>query len=196
MKFTARDFVKIRWPLLACLLLLIAAGLLAAWSAHESQKAQFERETAESRRNRLEQQLRQARSEAPELKDRAALFRNLQASGITGEERRLEWTEMLRAIQQELHIPGLNYEFGAQSPLDGAGSLWFASPLRLELRLLHEEDLLNFLARLEKEAKALVLVRHCRLERLAADSARAPLAQLKASCEMSWLTSRHAGAKP
>lgn len=199
MKITGHDLVKIRLPLLAALLLLVIAGLLAWWSASEANKAQRQREAAASRNHQIEQRLRQARTEEQELKERAQRFLQLQATDIAGEEKRLEWTEMLRAIQQEQGIPGMNYEFGIQTPLEsinGASHAWFASPLRLELRLLHEEDLLKFLADIEKNAKALVLVRHCKLERLApTGNSREAQARLKASCDLQWLTAHRTGGK-
>lgn len=194
MKFTARDFVKIRLPLLGSLLLLALAGALAWWSTLEAQKATHERDTAAASRNQIEQRLRQVRTEEQELKERALAFQKMQSSGMTGEERRLDWTEMLRQIQQDMRLPGMNYEFGAQKALEGvnlAAYAFFASPMRLQLRLLHEEDLINFLARLQREAKALVLVRNCKLSPLVGGSeGHAAIAQLAAECELQWITAR------
>ncbi|WP_153132600.1 hypothetical protein [Dechloromonas hortensis] len=202
MKFAVHDLVKIRLPLLAAVLLLAIAGLIAWWSMGEAQKAEQERNSAANRKGQVEQRLRQVRIEEQELKDRAQTFQQLQASGISGEEKRLEWIEMLRATQQALRLPGMNYEFGVQVPLenvDGAAYAWFASPMRLQLRLLHEEDLLNFLSQIEKNAKALVLVRNCKLGRIGnagnPGSTRETLAQLTADCEMQWITVRRASGK-
>lgn len=194
MNITSDDLARIRRPLLATCLLLAVAGGLAWWSASEAHKARQARETAAIRTNQLEQRLRQANDEEQDRKNRAQQFLHWQAAGITGEERRLEWIEVLRAVQREVRLPGMNYEFGIQTPLasdNGASYAWFASPLRLELRLLHEEDLLNFLSGIEKNAKALVLVRECKLERLPAPaSSREVPARLKADCDLQWLTAR------
>ena len=51
----------------------------------------------------------------------------------------------------------MNYELGAQIPLDAVSNAafsYYTSPHAYQLRLLHEEDLLNFLARIQKEASA------------------------------------------
>ena len=65
--------------------------------------------------------------------------------------------------------------------------------MRLQLRLLHEEDLLNVLARIQKNAKALVIVRSCKLAPLSRQAdGREAMAQLGAECEMQWLTVRQA----
>jgi hypothetical protein len=193
MKFAARDFVKIRLPLLGSLLLLAIAGALAWWSIGEAQKAGHERDMAAASKNRVEQRLRQVRTEEQELKERAQVFQKMESSGMTGEERRLEWTEMLRQIQQDMRLPGMTYEFGAQKALENVNGAYafFASPMRLQLRLLHEEDLINFLASVQREAKAFVLVRNCKLSPLAGSSeGRAAIAQLAAECELQWVTVR------
>ncbi len=194
MKFTRRDLVKLKWPLVGALLLLVIAGLLAWWSRQDAQKAEQQRNAAENSRNQIEQRLRQVRTEEQELKKRAQIFQQMQKSGIAGEEKRLDWTEMLRAIQSDIRLPAMTYEFGAQIPLEnmtGQDYAYFASPMRLQLRLLHEEDLLNFLARLQKEAKALVLIRSCKLSPLPnSGEAREMLPQLSAECDLQWITVR------
>jgi len=194
MKFTQRDLVKLKWPLVGALLLLVIAGLLAWWSQQDAQNAEQQRNAAENSKNQIEQRLHQVRTEEEELKERAQIFQKMQKSGIVGEEKRLDWTEMLRAIQNEIRPPAMTYEFGAQIPLEkmtGLDYAYFASPMRLQLRLLHEEDLLNFLARLQKEAKALVLIRSCKLSPLPnSGEAREMLPQLSAECELQWITVR------
>jgi hypothetical protein len=199
MNFTGRDLIKLRLPLLGTLAMLAVVCVLGWWSAGEAGKAAQERDSAASRRNQIEQRLRQARTEEQDLKQRAGIFQALQSTGVAGEEKRLDWTEMLRAIQQELHIPGMTYELGAQIPLenvDGVAYAHFVSPMRLQLRLLHEEDLLNFLNRVEQQAKALVLVRSCKLSRLPpAPGEQSLMAQLNADCELQWITLRRSTGK-
>lgn len=199
MKLTRRDLRKLWLPLLATLLMFIVAGLLAWWSQLDAHKAAQERDAATAARNQIEQRLRQVRTEEQDIKERTQLLQQLQNAGITGEEKRLDWMEMLRDIQHDLRIPGMSYEFAAQTSLDkgeNTGYAWFSSPMRVQFRLLHEEDLLNFLARVEKTAKALVIVRSCKLSPLPAPTdARQGMAQLGAECEMQWLTARRMGEK-
>lgn len=194
MKFVRRDLVKLRLPLLGALTLLILAGLIGWWSVRDAERAALERNTADSSKTQIEQRLRQVRTEEQELKERAQIFQQMQSAGMTGEEKRLDWTEMLRQIQNDMRIPGMSYEFGVQKALEnvsGVAYAYFASPMRLQLRLLHEEDLLNFLARVRREAKALVLVRSCRLLPLAdPGNGHATPARLSAECELQWITIR------
>ena len=195
MTFTRRDLVKLQLPLLGTLALLLLAGLLAWWSVFQGQKAEQEWKAAAAARNQIEQRLRQVRTEEQDIKDRTLMFQQMQSSGITGEEKRLDWTELLRQIQHDMRLPGMSYEFGPQKSLEkvtGVAFAYFASPMRLQLRLLHEGDLINFLGRLQKEAKALVLVRSCKLTPTAPSNSdgRPTMTQLAAECELQWVTVR------
>ena len=199
MTLTRNDLRKLALPLAAMLALLTVAGLLA-WSTHsDAIKAEQERTAASAARTQIEQRLRQARNEEQEIKERARLLQHLQNTGIAGEERRLDWMELLRDSQRQLRLPGMKYEFGVQTAVDGgkiAADGWYASPLRVQLRLLHEGDLLNFLSRVQKGASALVIVRGCKLTPLSDQpDTRIVPAQLGAECEMQWLTVHHPPGK-
>ena len=194
MTFSQKDFTKLQIPLLSMVVMLLIAGLLVWWSMGLAEKSKRENVAANASKNQVDQRLRQVRTEEQELKEKAQIFQQMQNSGMAGEEKRLDWTEMLRNTQREMRLPGMTYEFGAQIPLDtveGAAFAYFTSPMRLQLRLLHEQDLLNFLNRIQKEASALVLVRSCKLSPLArSNDARDGLAQLGAECELQWVTVR------
>ncbi len=199
MTLNRRDLRKLALPLAAMLALLLVAGLLAWSTQSDVSKAEQERNAARAARTQIEVRLRQVRNEEQEIKERAHLLQRLQSAGIAGEERRLDWMELLRDTQRQLRLPGMKYEFGVQTSLDGgklATDGWYASPLRIQFRLLHEGDLLNFLARIQKDASALVLVRACKLGPLPGQpDTRAAMAQLGAECEMQWLTVRRPPGK-
>ena len=199
MTFSQKDFAKLQIPLLSMLVMLGLAGLLAWWSMGLAEKSARENKAANASKNQVDQRLRQVRTEEQELKEKAQIFQHMQSSGMAGEEKRLDWTEMLRNTQRDMRLPGMTYEFGAQIPIDsveGAAFAYFTSPMRLQLRLLHEQDLLNFLNRIQKEASALVLVRACKLTPVTrSNDARDALAQLGAECELQWVTVRRSTGK-
>ena len=195
MKLAARDFRKIVWvALLATLLigLAIAAGL---WSTGGTSKARVERDAAAARKLEIEKRLGRVRTEEQEIKARTQQFQQMELAGMIGQEKRLEWTELLRDLQRQLRLPGMNYEFGPQVPLEsvaGADYAFHSSQLKIQLRVLHEEDLLNFVGQLQKEAKALVVLRGCKLSRLPGGSTARDAAQLAGECTMEWITLRRA----
>jgi hypothetical protein len=153
-----------------------------------------ERDRTAEGKTRIETRLRQFRSEEVDIRERGLTLRRLHDSGILGEERRLDWLEKVRNIQRELSLPGLKYEFAAQTPLNRttpSGYAWFNSPLHLQLKLLHEGDLLNALDRIQHEARALVIVRSCQLMPPASvGERREAFVPLNADCHIDWLTAR------
>ena len=196
MKLTARDSSKIAWIALLVALLIglaIAAGL---WSTGGTGKARAERDAAAARKLEIEKRLGRVRTEEQEIKARTQQFQQMELAGMIGQEKRLEWTELLRDLQHRLRLPGMNYEFGPQVPLEsvaGADYAYHSSQLKIQLRVLHEEDLLNFVGQLQKEAKALVVLRGCKLSRLpGANPAARDAAQLIGECTMEWITLRRA----
>lgn len=199
MNFTARDFRKLQWPLLGTLLMLAVTSLLVIWSSNKVTGIRDERDAADRRKIAAEQRLRLVRTEEQELRQRGELYQRMQQNGMTGEEKRLEWTELIEEIRQQMRIPAIIYEFGVRKPLDdGAGASGFhASPMRMQMRLLHEEDLLDFLRRLQQEAKAQVIVRACTITPLAnRPVGSSELAQLNAECELRWVTVRAPASQP
>ena len=195
MNWTRNDFRKLGLPLAAMLVLFFIAFLLSNAARQDVRKAEGERNTAAAAKSQIEQRLRQVRTEETDIKERTQTLQRWQSSGIAGEEKRLDWMEMLRDTQRELRIPGMKYEFGARTALDGNDG-WYSSPLKIQFRLLHEEDLLNSLSRIEKNAKSLVIVRACKLSPVAEQGdGRASLALLGAECEMQWLTVRQPAGK-
>lgn len=196
MKLEPRDLQKIQWVALLAILLIGAAVALGVWLSGDTRKAQGERDTAAARKSEIERRLSQVRTEEQEIKARTEEYRQMELAGVIGPEKRLDWTELLRDLQHQLRLPGMSYEFGPQVALEAVPDAtygFYSSQLRIQLRLLHEEDLLNFIARLQREAKALVLVRNCKVARLAAAAAGNSPARLSAECTMEWVTVRRAG---
>lgn len=196
MKFEARDLQKIRWVALLAAALIAAAGALGIWVSGDTRKAQSERDAAAARKTEIERRLSQVRTEEQEIKARTEQFRQMDLAGVIGPEKRLDWTELLRDLQHQLRLPGMSYEFGPQVALEAlpeATYAFYSSQLKIQLRLLHEEDLLNFIGRLQYEAKALVLLRNCKVARLTPALAASSPARLSAECTMEWVTVRRTG---
>lgn len=190
MKLAIRDFKKLRWQLAVATSLIVASGAIAYLSIIATRKAETEHRAVANRHAQTDTKLRQVRTEEEEIKNRGALFLRMQEQGILGEEKRLDWTELLQDIQRRLRIPDMSYEFSPQKPLEGSsndGYAFFVSPMKLHLRLVHEEDLLNFLVGVQSDAKALVLTRSCNVVRSAG------VGQLAADCELTWITVRVGG---
>jgi len=208
MKLALSDLRELRGSLFASLL-LIAIGATSVVAALDRQAAaEREQRAAAAESAAFEQKLQRVSDEEKEIKLKASLFGELQTRGIIGEERRLDWVELLKDIRDELQLIDLHYEISPQRPLDGsepaasggkadaaAGFRFYASSMQLRLQLLHEEDQIRLLEALQQRAQALIQLKHCSLSRLPRNSAErtASAAQLQAECQIDWITVRTAG---
>ncbi len=196
MTTVASDLRKLRWHLALAALALLISALLVLWGLRYDRESHTRHNAATERLRQAETRLQQASGEEEEIRQKASLFLQLQKSGVFGPEKRLDWTEMLAELPARLRLPFLEYEFAPQTQLEGGpsgGHVFYRSTMKLRLGLLHEEDLLRALHLLENEARALVVVRSCKIERrLAPSSPDGPPAHLGAECEIEWITARPA----
>lgn len=186
-----RNLGKLVWHVCTLILFFIGAAILVRWGFNAQEAARRENAVAEARYQEAAARLRKVGIEEQEVKEKSALLVKLSRSGIVGDEHRLEWIELLQRLRDELRLPELTYEFAPQAPLDAAapgGYAFFSSPLKVHLRLLHEGDLIRFLGMLQQDARALVLVRECKVTRVSGTDN-----PLGADCEFEWITARLEG---
>jgi hypothetical protein len=182
---------------------IVAAALIAGGAAaviltqRLVQKAAAEQQAAVTERQSAQGKLERATDEEREIRDRLVDYRKLLDRGVIGEERRLDWVERIGEIKTARKLFDVRYSIDAQRAVDypglaGGGDVEFmASPMKLEMSLLHEEDLFRFLADLRRALSAHVVVKSCalqRTERAAADRGLAP--RLQATCDIDLVTIR------
>ena len=199
MKFLPGDLKKLQISLLVCLLMIVMGAAVVFFANGATRSAQHERVTAQAQRNDYVGKLQRVSSEESEIKEKSALFQKLQQRGIIGEEQRLEWVELLKDIRDKRRLIDLVYEIEPQRPLDvapGAGFTFNVSPMKVQLKLLHEEDLTRFLGDLNEQARALIQVRYCKVTRQPQGQAgTSGQANLLAECRIDWVTLREVAGK-
>ena len=191
------DLRRLRVPFVAALLLVgigAAALVLSENSLAEAEKlksAQHERLVAARDR------LAKVSEEEQEIRNSLVQFKQIADLGMAGAEKRLEWIEALVEIQKKRRLFQVQYTLEPQRPVDypglaqqGGGGIFMASRLKLELLLLHEEDLLNFLADLRAAGGSFASARSCSVSRtervFAAGGPMRP--RLQASCVVDMIT--------
>jgi len=194
MNLTSADWPRLRNSLLLCLA-LVAGGAAALFAVLRSVAAADQaNHQAQLQRAEVRQRLASGGAEAAALRARIDRYREIEARGIIGTEQRLEWVERLAAIEKSRRLGAIRYELAVQkpAPLPGGstsgGYEFMASTMKLQLPLLHEEDLLGFLADLGAGVAAWPRVRACNVERIA--DATAGGANLRADCTIDWITLR------
>jgi hypothetical protein len=200
MKLDGKDFKYLQWAI-ALLVIMAVIGGGSVWTTLKLKKdGQRAFQEAAAARKDIQTKLARASEEQQELREKIERFQTLKTRGLIGPERRLDWIEAIARLKAAHRISKLDYEFAAQRPVDasmlpagavGGGFEIMSSQMRLQLHVMHEGELLALLAELRKAVQALVQVRSCNIERLAADTSdRNNNAQLKAECIVEWITLR------
>lgn len=188
----------LRWPLLQLALALLIGTALGMVSWHFLQASERQAAAAEQAAERLRSEAARLQSEEQDMRTKITQYRAIDARGIIGNERRLDWVELMRSIQRERKLIGLEYEIQPRQPLsgntpggNGTGYIFMKSIMRVQIPLLHEEDLLHFLDDVQSNAAAFTRLRSCKLQRnpvTAAQEAPGLRAHLNAECQIDWIT--------
>ena len=194
MNFTRDELKKLLVPVLIALALLAAGGALI-WSA-DNALAGGKRELAAAQAERAQNTERLARiaEEEREVSEKLDVYRRLGQLHILGEERRLEWADAITRIRTDRELLDLRYRVDRQrlllsAPGKPANVDLFASTMKVELALLHEEDLLRFLADLRNSGNAFYSVQRCALSRTGQAATGVGITpRLRAECEIDLVT--------
>lgn len=197
--FSKDDFRRIRLSLAAAVVMAAAGGAIVYASLLLHQAEKKNQATAQAKRAEIQGRLMRARDEELEVKNKIARYNELSKRGVFGEEQRLDWVEQIRRIKTERKLFDIQYEIAPQQAIDAAllpGSSanfdFLSSSMQMRMKLLHEEDLLNFLTDLRASAQAYLRVRRCDVDRLpkATGESRGIPPQLGADCTIDWITIR------
>ncbi len=177
---------------------LIAGGVAAVMLTQQLvRKAAGEQQAVATERQTAQEKLARANDEEREIRDRLVDYRRLLDRGVIGDERRLDWVERIGEIKTARKLFDVRYSIDAQRAVDypgvaGGGDVEFlASAMKLDMSLLHEEDLFRFLDDLRRAISAHVVVRSCTLrrsDRAASERGLAP--RLQATCDIDLVTIR------
>jgi hypothetical protein len=194
MNFTREDLAKLAAPLVLALA-LIGAGLAIVWSANDARaKALIRLAEAQGERRQASQRLARIAEEEREVHEKLDVYKQLKRLHILGEEQRLEWADAISRIRRERELLDLSYRVDRQKlaksvPGKPANVDFFASLMRVQLDLLHEEDLLRFLADLRASGNAYYAVKSCSLTRTGQAASGANMTpRLRAVCEIELIT--------
>lgn len=198
MKLGRKDLKQLRLPG-AGLVALTLVGVACYFAAENTlQETKVQSAAASAQRVEVQGRLARATEEEREIKENLQQYQALAARGIVGEEKRLDWVDTITAIKNELRLFNIAYDMEPQQPLDLPGSVrggnvdFVFSRLKVEIQLLHEEDLLNFIDSLTKRGKAYVLTRSCKVSRAERGSGATTLVpRLQSNCVFDLITIHH-----
>jgi hypothetical protein len=181
---------------------LLACGIALLYVSGESlASARREFAAAQAERRQNGERLARIAEEEREVKEKIDVYRRLKQLNILGEERRLEWADAVNRIRAQRELLDLHYVVDRQRLLSSVqgkpGKVdFYASTMKVELALLHEEDLLRFLADLRDSGNAFTAVRKCNMTRTGqALSGAAMTPRLRAECDIDLITIVDRGAR-
>jgi hypothetical protein len=193
-RFTQEELKRLAVPIVIALA-LIAAGIGMLFSTGEGLRmAQARLGVAQSERRQNAERLARIAEEEREVNQKLDVYKQLKALNILGEERRLEWADAVNRIRVQRELLDVRYRVERQKLLTSAQGKpanvdFYASTMRVDLQLLHEEDLLRFLGDLRASGNAYYSVRKCVLTRTGqAVGGTTMTPRLSAQCEIDLIT--------
>ena len=200
MKFGASDLKRLRLPLAACVALALAGAACYFAADNYLQETKTVATATSTQRAEVQTRLASANEEEREIKASLQQYQALAARGMVGEEKRLDWIDTITAIKNERRLFNIGYSIEPQKPLDypgfapGGGVNFMVSRVAIEIQLLHEEDLLNFIDDLAKRGRSYLSVRSCdvkRMDRGSSGGGTTLAPRLQAACVFDLITIRH-----
>lgn len=199
--FSPEELKKLALPGLAAFALL-AAGVALLWSSGETLRAARQQlAAAQTERMQNGERLARIAEEEREVKEKIAVYQQLKQLNILGEERRLEWADAMTRIRAQRELLDMRYRVERQKllvslPGKPANVDFYASTMKVELALLHEDDLLRFLADLRNSGNAYYAVKKCALSRTGSAATGSGLVpRLRAECDIDLITVLDRAAK-
>lgn len=120
-------------------------------------------------------------------------YEALRRSGTIGPEQRVNWLDALRAANRTARTLGVDYQINQQGPspikLDTGNYRLVQTSMKLNIKLLQEEDLLAFFRALDEQHAGLYLLQECKLNRVVGGPFTVRFEpKLSADCELVWLS--------
>ena len=194
MNFTRAEMKQLGLPLVIALALFVSGGVLI-WSANQSLViAKRELTVAQAERRQNVERLARIAEEEREVKEKLDVYQQLRRLNILGDERRLEWADAITRIRAERELLDVRYRVERQkllsSVLGKPGSVdFYVSTMKVDLALLHEEDLLRFLTDLRNSGNAYYAVQRCAVTRTGQAATGAGITpRLRAECDIDLIT--------
>jgi hypothetical protein len=199
--FSREELKKLSGPALLCLALLIAGSALI-WSSGKSLRlANAQLSAVQADRMKNGERLARIADEEREVKEKLKVYQHLKDLNILGEEKRLEWADAMTRIRTQRELLDVRYRVERQRLLTSlpgkpARVDFYASSMKVDLALLHENDLLRFLEDLRNSGNAYYSVKRCAISRTGQAASSANMApRLRAECDIDLITVVDRGAK-
>ena len=194
MTLTREELQRLALPLLIAVALIATGAGIIYGTGEGLRVAQARLAVAQNERRQSAERLARIAEEEREVSQKIDVYKQLKSLNILGEERRLEWADAINRIRVQRELLDVRYRVERQKLVTSAAGKpasvdFFASTMRVELQLLHEEDLLRFLADLRASGNAYYSVKKCVLTRTGQPVGGTTMTpRLSAQCDIDLIT--------
>lgn len=194
MNFSQEDWKSIQPALLILLVILLCAFLLLAYEQNQKQISSSALERQQQALTQASNRFIRSGEERVSIKLNLPKYQALLNQGAVGEERRIEWVDALRSIHKDNKLFSIKFAIGPQSiyqPISAKNIEPFKayhSQMKIELMLLHENDLLTLFDELKQRNLIPFLIRQCEMTRQNANIGNSLTANILAKCDLDWIT--------
>ena len=197
MSLSPQEWRKLRYPIIGLGAALILVGLIVSLADQYRTKNEAALQTQQNILNQARQKFQSSGLEKETITQYLPIYNDLLANGFVGEERRIEWIEVLRNIHAKHKLFSIDYSIDLQenykpSFLPNLGNfILHRSVMSLKLDMLHEGDMLAIIDGLREQTTPFI-VRDCKIQRPigAIVNSNNVAANMQAECEIDWLTLR------
>jgi len=188
------DLQALRNPLLVLLVVLVAGAAAIYYSNRLKVESGQQLARQQALHNEARTRLQKSGDEKNVIVRYRDEFRQLERSGVIGEEQRINWLDGLRLANQQADLFGVDYQIRTQRPYPYAAQLnpgqlvLNQSVMQIRFRLLHEEDLMRFFSALARQGGGIFTIDKCSLQRLDTRGVIRYQPNVTAECELSWIT--------
>ncbi len=192
MRITRADLKELRVAIGAAVI-MAALGIGCVVASDSSlRQASTENAAAKQRRSEAQKRVEQVAEEEREIRRNLVFYQSMIDRGMTSDQSRLDLIDAIANIKKQRRLFEIRYEIAPQKPLDyanirPAGGLdLVASRMKLEILLLHEQDLLGFLDDLTASGRTYISVRGCTVSRTDAgmQPSLAVVPRLRSECQL------------
>ena len=203
MKLSSSDFQMMRWNIAAISASLILSGIFLYASQQYADHANKDFRIAQSQLSEARNRVTIAHQDQENITLYSAEYDELEAHNIVGDDHRLDWMEGLEKLRNQNLALDFRYNiapqkiFTPQPALDNGNFNIQYSEMKLQFDLLHEGQLVNFFAALNKQIKGYFHLESCTLHRDDIEAAvDNPAAHVKAECSGGWISLKNRNAQP
>jgi hypothetical protein len=194
MSFSKNDLPYLKLSLGALVISIALSSGMVSYSEGYLEQALKELTEAQKQLSDARAQLIAAQGDQENMSAYSLEYLALQDQKVIGAEQRLDWIEGMEKLRQQGLVLDFKYTIAPQqgytpNPAIDAGNFQLSrSNMSLQIDLLHEDQLLQFISTLRSQLKGWFMLDGCSLNRANTGSEASPL---KAECTGGWFTMKN-----